>query len=56
MTTEPNGKLPKEILTTLDPKYWPKEYLICDGEVFGFVSDDPNEERVRRVLYQGGKQ
>jgi hypothetical protein len=42
----------------LEPQNLPKpgEYFIHDGEVYWFVSDNPKEQRLRRVLYQGAQQ
>jgi hypothetical protein len=37
----------------LDPATWPKDWLILDGEVYVWVSDDPEEECIRRALYSG---
>jgi hypothetical protein len=44
----------KDLRKLLDPKTWPPDYLIVDGELFWFVpSGDPEETRVRRVLRNG---
>lgn len=40
----------------LDPETWPKDYLVHEGEVWEFVSDDPLEECLRRALYKGALQ
>ena len=39
----------------LDPDNWPvdpDDVLICEGEVWAFVSDDPNEECIYRPLFR----
>ena len=40
----------------LDSRNWPMrrgKYLIVQGEVYQFVSDDPLEERVFKPLFRG---
>lgn len=49
----------EQLRRLLDPKNWPVqpgEYLIVEGEIYRFVSDDPLEERVRKALYKGALQ
>jgi hypothetical protein len=36
-----------------DPKTWPRDYIIIQGEIFEFVSNDPLEECIRMALYSG---
>jgi hypothetical protein len=39
----------------LDPANWPvkpDEYIIHEGEIYAFVSDDPLEERIWKPLYR----
>lgn len=39
----------------LDPSNWPVkpgDYLIVEGEVYCFVTDDPLEERTRPILFE----
>ena len=44
----------RDLRRLLDPKTWPREYLLLDGDVLWFrPSDDPAEERVDRPLLNG---
>lgn len=48
-----NDKL-RELRRLLDPKLWPREYLLINGEVYWFVpSNDPEEERLTKPLRNG---
>jgi hypothetical protein len=48
-----NDKL-LELRRLLDPKIWPRDYLLINGEVYWFVpSNDPEEERLTKPLRNG---
>ena len=44
----------RELRRLLDPKTWPRDYLIVQGELYSFVpSNDPLEECINKTLYNG---
>jgi hypothetical protein len=43
----------RELRKLCDPTIWPKDYILHEGEVYQFVTDDPLEERIVRALRSG---
>jgi hypothetical protein len=44
----------RDLRKLLDPKTWPREYVLIKGEVYWFVpSGDPLEERLTKPLRNG---